>query len=264
MPLTATIAPAAQRRAARLPRARVAGDGLAGRAAARSRGPQSGHAFGCAWKRRSRGSSYSAGSARTSRSRPSWSAAGRRARRVDDREPRPAVGAVDERVADSGGRPGRSSSAQALVAGGGVGRDERVRRARPSRSDDRGSRARRSARAASRRRRSTAASGGASAARRVEEAVDRRAVALDLEQHAARVVEHEPAEPELARRAGRRTAGSRRPAPSRDPARTPPAQHAPGASRGTAAPSRQLDQLAQHVVGARLRLLDPRDVLASG
>ena len=44
-----------------------------------TRGPHAGQAFGWAWKRRSRGSSYSAGTPRTSRSRPSSSTAGRTA-----------------------------------------------------------------------------------------------------------------------------------------------------------------------------------------
>ena len=59
MPLTATIRAARSSRAAAAtasgsPRSRPAAS------ARRARGPQSGHAFGWAWKRRSRGSSYSA------------------------------------------------------------------------------------------------------------------------------------------------------------------------------------------------------------
>ena len=56
MPLTATIAPSQQHRAP--PTGRV--DRGAGR---QSRGPHAGQAFGWAWKRRSAGSSYSAGQA---------------------------------------------------------------------------------------------------------------------------------------------------------------------------------------------------------
>ncbi len=50
MPLTATIAPSSS---ARRGDASTPGDRSV-------RGPHAGHAFGCAWKRRSRGSSYSA------------------------------------------------------------------------------------------------------------------------------------------------------------------------------------------------------------
>ncbi len=54
MPLTATIAPAAQRLAAAAAiGSRVAGV-LAGREQLQTRGPHAGQAFGWAWKRRSR------------------------------------------------------------------------------------------------------------------------------------------------------------------------------------------------------------------
>ena len=62
MPLTASTAPpashcAARRTASVEPTRRVASPSSSSR---RARGPQAGHAFGCAWKRRSPGSSYSA------------------------------------------------------------------------------------------------------------------------------------------------------------------------------------------------------------
>ena len=101
-------------------------------------GPQCGHAFGWAWKRRSRGSSYSAWQ------RAHIANAGHRRQRAvvgdaaDDREARAAVGAVGERVAEA---PvvGVEELAQALLAGRAVGRDRRVggavaRRSRGSRS----------------------------------------------------------------------------------------------------------------------------------
>ena len=53
MPLTATIAPA-------LSAATAADSGSPAAPPADSDGPHAGHAFGCAWKRRSSGSSYSA------------------------------------------------------------------------------------------------------------------------------------------------------------------------------------------------------------
>ncbi len=56
IPFTATIAPAARARAARSTSSRPAGASPT----SRTRGPQTGHALGCAWKRRSDGSSYSA------------------------------------------------------------------------------------------------------------------------------------------------------------------------------------------------------------
>ena len=103
MPLTATIAPSREQRAPR-PRsgrvARRAGTGAPpARRRSRTRGPQSGQALGWAWKRRSRGSSYSARQARAHlepRHRRLRAVVGDAA---DDREPRPAVGAVGERVA---------------------------------------------------------------------------------------------------------------------------------------------------------------------
>ena len=93
------------------------------------------------------------------------------------------------------------------------------------------------------------ASGGASSREPAQEAVDRAVAALDLDQHAPLVVEHEPREVELGREAVDERAGSRPPEPSPRPcART----------RLTAT------KLPEHVVRARLRLLDPRDVLGAG
>ena len=57
-PLTATIAPS--RRAATAPASGSPARGRPAESVSASRGPQSGQALGCAWKRRSAGSSYSA------------------------------------------------------------------------------------------------------------------------------------------------------------------------------------------------------------
>ena len=87
----------------------------------RTAGPQSGQALGCAWKRRSPGSSYSAwqrcahGEAGHRRQRPVVGHA------AHDREARAAVGAVDERVAIAA-VGGVEELGQAVVAGRGVGR----------------------------------------------------------------------------------------------------------------------------------------------
>ena len=91
-------------------------------------GRRSGQAFGCAWKRRSGGSSYSARQAGHI-AKPGH----RRARAVvgdvaDDREARAAVGAVDERVAVAA-VGGVEELGQAVGAGRRVGR----RRAPPAR-----------------------------------------------------------------------------------------------------------------------------------
>ena len=95
IPLTATISAGRQRGTAAADR--VTRPAPAGRPP-RQRGPQSGQAMVCAWKRRSSGSWYSAGAPRAHRElAPSWS------RPVvgqvgDDGVARPAVGAGDERV----------------------------------------------------------------------------------------------------------------------------------------------------------------------
>ena len=94
-------------------------------------GPHAGQAFGCAWKRRSRGSSYSRLARRAHReAAPSSCAAGRTAG-LDDREARAAVRAVGERVAVAA--VGRVEDlAQAVGAGGDVGQHERGLARRPS------------------------------------------------------------------------------------------------------------------------------------
>ena len=87
-----------------------------------SRGPQAGQAIGSAWKRRSAGSSYSR---RQSAHivKPAIVVFGRSyGNALDDREARAALRAVDERVAVAA--VGRVEElAQAVVAGGDVGRD---------------------------------------------------------------------------------------------------------------------------------------------
>ncbi len=198
-PLTATIAPPSSAWAAAATASgggEVAVGGAAGARHARvARGPHSGQAFGWAWKRRSRGSSYSA-----------WQAghivnAGHRRPRAvvrdagDDREARAAVGAVDERVAVAA-VGGVEQLGQAGVAGRDVGRDRRVRaavaRARADHeagfADVRHRDARHRLDVRERRRLRT---------QPLHERLDGRA--LDLDQHALGVVEHEPRQP-----AGRR------------------------------------------------------------
>ena len=142
-PLTATIAP--ERSAWAAPRSRRGRRGASRREAvgggeprrlpppgvtSLTRGPHAGQAFGWAWKRRSRGSSYSAwhaahiDEAGHRRPRPVVRHAG------DDREARAAVRAVDERVAVPAiGRV--EELARQRGAGGHVGGDRRVRAAFP-------------------------------------------------------------------------------------------------------------------------------------
>ena len=126
-----------------------------------SRGPQAGQAIGSAWKRRSSGILVLAPAVGAHRERRH-----RRVRPVvgdgaHDREARPALRAVRERVAVAA--VGRVEQlAQAVVAGGHVGRHERGRADRHARVD-REMPSRRRARAARRRRSSTRASAGASA-----------------------------------------------------------------------------------------------------
>ncbi len=133
----------------------------------------------------------------------------------DDREARPALRAVDERVAVAAiGRV--EQLAQAVVAGRDVGGDQRrCRRARAlgsiakPRSPTDAERARRSTP-------STRASGGASASSARAKRASASALALGLDHDAVSVVQHEPAEPVPRARGRRRTAGSRRPARSPD------------------------------------------------
>ena len=111
-PLTATIAPRAS--AARGAGDRiVVGDRARRRACtARGCGPHAGQAFGCAWKRRSRGSSYSRWHAGHIANGAIVVAGAVVGDAVRDREARPAVRAVGERIADSGGSPDRRSRAR--------------------------------------------------------------------------------------------------------------------------------------------------------
>ena len=124
-----------RRRAARAPR-----DRFDRRPASAARGPQAGHAFGWAWKRRSRGSSYSARHAAHIAKpaivveRPVVRDAG------DDREPRAAVGAVDERVAVAPVAPDRTARRRHASQVAASARDRRVGPRR--RAGSRGSRTR--------------------------------------------------------------------------------------------------------------------------
>ena len=116
--LAAAQAPRRSRRAGR--RSSI---GLPGASRSWSRGPQAGQAVGWAWKRRSAGSSYSARQAGHIGERGHRRA--RRGRRGagDDRQPRAAVGAVEERIAVTA-VGGVEQLGEAIVAGGHVGRDE--------------------------------------------------------------------------------------------------------------------------------------------
>ena len=171
MPLTATIAAVAQQRAPRRRARRPRVDVRRRRIDEPQRGPQSGQAFGWAWKRRSSGSSYSA------RQRVAHREAGHRRQRpvvghaAHDREPRAAVRAVDERVADSGGRPGRTARPGSRRRSRVSGATERVRRAARARSArSRSPRSPRRRELLDRRTPSTRASGGASRGQPLEEA----------------------------------------------------------------------------------------------
>ena len=128
-----------------------------------------------------------------------------------DREPRPAVGAVDERIAVAA-IAGVAQLAQAVLAGGAVGAHRSVggRRHRGCR----GSRSRCApvAVASVGSIASITASGGASGPSRARKSSTARRVPLDLQHHPARVVEHEARRAPARRPAGRRRAGSRRPA----------------------------------------------------
>ena len=235
MPLTATIAPASS--AARRPRRVAAG-------VERTRGPHAGQAFGWAWKRRSRGSSYSA-----------WQAAHIVKPAIvveravvrdagDDREPRAAVGAVDERVAVAA--VGRVEElGQAGVAGRGVGRDRRVRARR--RAGSRGSRSRRSP-----------ASGIASRAHALD-----RAPAAAPRPAGARGTRR-PRRPRPRRSTPRASLKTKPAAPSsrRQPVHERPEPDALHRRPDTRARTLTAE-LHQRVVRARLRLLDARDVLGA-
>ena len=91
----------------------------------RARGPHAGHALGCAWKRRSPGSSYSAWQA-AHIAKPAIVVAGPVVRHAaHDREARAAVGAVDERVAVAAVARVEQLR-EAIGTGRRVGRDQRV------------------------------------------------------------------------------------------------------------------------------------------
>ena len=116
---------------------------------------------------------------------------------LDDREPRAAVRAVDERVAVPA-VVRVEELAEAVVAGRGVGRDLRVRRAAVAALDDLEARvadglAVLGDHALDRgKRRGVRSEPG-------EEPLNRRLAALDLEEHAVRIVQDEPRQPQLAR-----------------------------------------------------------------
>ena len=217
-----------------------------------------------------RGSGGRAGSSYSARQRAHIVNAGHRRERpvvgdaAHDREARAAVGAVDERVAVAA-VAGIEQLAQA-VARRSRCRARRARRRAPPRGLSRiakpaspgGSRS-------SVTTRSTTASGGASRRQPGEEAARPTPAPPSTSIRTPRAsLSTKPAEPVLDAPAGRRRGGSRRPArspPPRTRARrraSAPAAAAAGRRRG------DLDQLAQRVVGARLRLLDARDVLGAG
>ena len=196
MPLTATIAPSRSSAAAAATASRRGALAAVG-AGSRARGPQAGQAFGWAWKRRSRGSSYSARHSRAHRE------AGHRGQRpvvghaAHDREPRPAVRAVDERVAVAAVAPGRSSSARQSSQVAPSARDERVAARRRLRSARSRSRSARSAPRLVAATRSTRASGGA---RRGSRSTKRDRAARRPRPRPARRARRcstKPAEPEL-------------------------------------------------------------------
>ena len=157
-PLTARIAPVAQQ---------------ADRLLERHREPRPAGGAGRSARRGSAGRPdprTRAGSRRRAGSRPSSCSAGRRAR-ADDREARPALGAVDERVAVAA--VGRVEQlAQAVVAGGDIGRNQRAAARRRARRDRELLLAARR-QTARRRRASTRASDGASARSARGERVER-------------------------------------------------------------------------------------------
>ena len=189
------------------------------------RGPQSGQALGCAWKRRSRGSSYSRPAGRAH-----LESGHRRVRPVvgdvaHDREARAAVRAVDERVAKAAVAGSNSSARQsAQVALSGVTAAPRLAAVGLSRIEKPRSPAPRPAR------RSPAPPSRAAAPGRKpgEEALHRLGRRLDLDHHAARVVEHVPA------RRARPPAGRRRgesPPPEPFPRPAPRTRLKPTSSR---------------------------------
>ena len=239
MPLTATIAPARSSAAA----AATASRRLRAAAAptSRARGPQSGQAFGWAWKRRSarvvvlapaRGAHREAGHRRQ---RPVVGDA------AHDREARAAVRAVDERVAVAA-VGGVEELGEAVVAGRGVGGDQRVRRAAARRSRRSRSRARRAAGDVARADALDRASGGASLGRRGEEALDGVGAAPSASISTPRAsLRTKPGRPQLGRQAVDE-------GPEPDALHDALDPHAPRGRRGGAtAHAGSARQLAQHV-----------------
>ena len=222
-----------------------------------TRGPHAGQALGCAWKRRSTRilvlapARLAHDEAGHRRQRPVIGHAG------DDREPRPAVGAVDERIAVAAVRgigqlgeavrrtaPSRATTSASAAPGALAGADRELPALRPA-AATRASTA------------STEASGGASARRRASRTAPPTSGSPSTSSSTpCSSLSTYPARPSSGR-AGRRTAGSRRPGRC-------PATRARVRTGGVEAPASQLDQLAQQVVGGRLRLLDARDVLRRG
>ena len=192
------------------------GDDRARRAAARRRGHRvlprpgrrarrsasraartSGHAFGWAWKRRSRGSSYSA------RQRAHIANAGHRRQRpvvghaAHDREARPAVRAVDERVAVAAVGGVQQLGAGSRRRSPRPGDDRRVGLARRRRSRDDEAASPRGAELLAVTRAPRAPAAAPRPASALDEPRDRRARALHLDLHPVLVVQHEAGQPVL-------------------------------------------------------------------
>ena len=223
---------------------RIAGDRPArAHRPARSAGPHTGQALGSAWKRRSQRIGVLAQARRALRERRH---AGLRAvvgQGAGQRVARAALGAVDEGVAVAA--VGRVEQlGQAVVAGGGVGRD-RWSSPRPSgwrrmRKPGIGVERRRAAASSA----STRASGGASLFSRCSKRCSACAGPCDLDGHALRVVEDPAGQAQLAAPGDRRRAGSPRPARRR--------------ARGSRGVRRRLG-VGQHGT-VRSRRLQPRDL----
>ena len=170
---------------------------------------------------------------------------------ADDREARPAVRAVDERVAEAAiGRVAQLG--EAVVAGRRVRRDQRVGVAAARALDDT-NRARRRRPVLSRRARRARAA--APRGQPGEEALDAPPAPSTSSTTPRSSLSTKP--PSCSSRARRYTNG-RKPTPW-----TTPCTRARDARRALTPPprSRRLHELAQHVLGGGLRLLDARDVL---
>ena len=164
-----------------------------------------------------------------------------------DREARPAVGAVDERVAVAAVR-GVEQLAQAVGARRGVRRDERPPAPRRAGWRGCGSRARPRGATSRGRTASTDASGGASSESRRRKPSTALSPPSTSTSTPPLVVEHEAREVELAREAVDERAETHPLHRPLDPGLGPASSH----------------EVTEHVVRARLRLLDPRDVLGAG